>query len=93
MRERGRERCVCLQLRLSEMEMNKARNMLEHEKEIFSRPPRTWLSREHPNLGKRSPSERPTAETPQKHKKTKHSQNKSAQEEDVSITFIPLTCI
>ena len=25
------------------MEMNKARNMLEHEKEIFSRPPRTWM--------------------------------------------------
>ena len=25
------------------MEMNKARNMLEHEKEIYSRPPRTWI--------------------------------------------------
>ena len=31
------------QLRLSEMEMNKARNLVEHEKEIFSRPARTWI--------------------------------------------------
>ena len=25
------------------MEMNKARNLLEHEEEIFSRPARTWF--------------------------------------------------
>ena len=25
------------------MEMNKARNLLEHEEEIFSRPPRVWF--------------------------------------------------
>ena len=31
------------ELRLSEMEVNKARNMLEHEREIYSRPPRTWI--------------------------------------------------
>ena len=29
------------QLRLSEMEVNKARNLVEHEAEIFSRPART----------------------------------------------------
>ena len=32
-----------LQLRISEMEMNKARNLIEHEEEIFSRPPRVWF--------------------------------------------------
>ncbi len=31
------------QLRLSEMEVNKARNMVEHEAEILSRPARTWI--------------------------------------------------
>ena len=31
------------QLRVSEMEVNKARNMIEHEKEIFSRPAKTWI--------------------------------------------------
>ena len=25
------------------MQMNKARNLIEHEKEIFSRPPRVWI--------------------------------------------------
>ena len=25
------------------MEMNKARNLIEHEEEIFSRPPRVWF--------------------------------------------------
>lgn len=38
------------ELRVSEMEMNKARNMLEHEREIYSRPPRTWIQ---PNARKR----------------------------------------
>lgn len=31
------------QIRVSEMEMNKARNMIEHEAEIFSRPAKTWI--------------------------------------------------
>ena len=31
------------QLRVSEMEVNKARNMIEHEQEIFSRPAKTWI--------------------------------------------------
>ena len=31
------------QLRLSEMEVNKARNMVEHEAEIFSWLARTWI--------------------------------------------------
>lgn len=31
------------QLRLSEMEINKARNLVEHEAEILSRPARTWI--------------------------------------------------
>ena len=30
-------------LRRAEMELNKSQNMLEHEKEIFSRPARTWF--------------------------------------------------
>ena len=33
------------QLRLSEMEVNKARNLVEHEAEIFSRPARTWIQK------------------------------------------------
>ena len=36
-------RLFSLQLRISEMEMNKARNLIEHEEEIFSRPPRVWF--------------------------------------------------
>lgn len=31
------------QLRLTEMEVNKARNLIEHEQEIFSRPKKTWI--------------------------------------------------
>ncbi|XP_062500665.1 probable ATP-dependent RNA helicase DDX27 [Corticium candelabrum] len=31
------------QMRRAEMEMNKARNMIEHQREIFSRPARTWF--------------------------------------------------
>ncbi|XP_015766933.1 PREDICTED: probable ATP-dependent RNA helicase DDX27 [Acropora digitifera] len=31
------------ELRVSEIQMNKARNLIEHEKEIFSRPPRVWI--------------------------------------------------
>ena len=34
---------ILYQLRVSEMEMNKARNLLEHEEKIFSRPARTWF--------------------------------------------------
>ena len=34
---------ILYQLRVSEMEMNKARNLLEHDEEIFSRPARTWF--------------------------------------------------
>lgn len=34
------------QLRLSEMEINKARNLVEHEAEILSRPARTWIQGE-----------------------------------------------
>lgn len=31
------------ELRVTEMEMNKAHNMLDHEREIYGRPPRTWI--------------------------------------------------
>jgi ATP-dependent RNA helicase DDX27 len=31
------------QLRLSEMSISKARNLVEHESEILSRPARTWI--------------------------------------------------
>ena len=68
------------------MEMNKAHNMLEHEKEIYSRPPRTWLGgTSGSQLGKRPPpSLLPSADQPQS-KKTKHSK-KPAKEEDVRNT-------
>lgn len=33
------------QMRLSEMEVNKAHNLIEHEEEIFSRPARTWMQK------------------------------------------------
>ena len=32
------------QLRLTEMEINKATNLIEHHKEIMSRPARTWIT-------------------------------------------------
>ena len=35
--------CLSLQMRVSEMEMNKARNLIEHEEEILSRPARVWF--------------------------------------------------
>ncbi|KXJ25263.1 probable ATP-dependent RNA helicase DDX27 [Exaiptasia diaphana] len=31
------------EMRISEMEMNKAKNLLDHEKEIYSRPARVWF--------------------------------------------------
>ena len=33
-------------IRQAEMELKKGENMLEHEKEIFSRPARTWFQSE-----------------------------------------------
>jgi ATP-dependent RNA helicase DDX27 len=35
-----------LQLRQAEMELKKGQNMIEHEKEIYSRPARTWFQSE-----------------------------------------------
>ena len=35
-----------VQLRVSEMELNKAQNMIEHQQEIFSRPARTWIAKQ-----------------------------------------------
>ena len=32
------------QMRLSEMEINKARNLVEQEAEILRQPPRTWIT-------------------------------------------------
>jgi ATP-dependent RNA helicase DDX27 len=61
------------ELRCTEMEMNKARNLLDHNKEIFSRPPRTWIQ-------KRPASSRAEEEIG-KDKKTKHAK-KVAQQED-----------
>ena len=60
------------------MEANKARNMLEHEKEIFSRPPRTWIK---PTSLKRptSLSDVPSDHQLPKNKKAK----KPAKQEDV----------
>ena len=60
------------------MEVNKARNLLEHGREIFSRPPRTWIQQ--PRPGKRPPpSQPPSADQPRKKKHAK----KPAQDEDV----------
>ena len=36
------------QLRLTEMEINKASNLIEHKEEILSRPPRSWINRKRP---------------------------------------------
>lgn len=35
-----------VQLRVSEMELNKAQNLIEHKQEIFSRPARTWIAKQ-----------------------------------------------
>ena len=35
------------------MEVNKAKNMIEHEREIFSRPARTWFEPKTGSKGKR----------------------------------------
>ena len=35
-----------VQLRVSEMELNKAQNLIDHKQEIFSRPPRTWIAKQ-----------------------------------------------
>ena len=33
------------QMRISEMEMTKARNMIIHHEEILSRPPKSWIKK------------------------------------------------
>ncbi|KAI5124654.1 hypothetical protein M0805_004262 [Coniferiporia weirii] len=40
-------------IRQAEMELKKGENMIEHEKEIFSRPARTWFQSEKEKLGSR----------------------------------------
>ena len=37
---------LCLKMRMSEMEISRAQNLIDHEKEIFSRPARTWITKE-----------------------------------------------
>jgi ATP-dependent RNA helicase DDX27 len=72
------------ELRVTEMEMNKARNMLEHQAEIFSRPPRTWIQQQSSGsrLGKRPPrSQQPAGDHQPQNKKTKHAK-KPAKDED-----------
>jgi ATP-dependent RNA helicase DDX27 len=44
------------QIRRAEMEVNKAKNMIEHEQEIFSRPARTWFEPKTGRTGKKRPS-------------------------------------
>lgn len=41
------------QMRLSEMEINKAQNLMEHKDEILSRPARTWIK---PGAKRKAPS-------------------------------------
>ncbi len=53
------------QLRVSEMEVNKARNMIEHEQEIFSRPAKTWI----PSSNQKSGTEVKKAAKKEKRKK------------------------
>lgn len=44
------------QLRLAQMQTNKTLNMIQHEGEIFSRPPRTWFqTKEQKNQAKGPP--------------------------------------
>ena len=72
------------------MEMNKARNMLEHQAEIFSRPPRTWMQQQSSasRLGRRAPqSQQPAGDHQPQIKKTKHAK-KPAKDEDVRRLFL-----
>ena len=73
------------------MEMNKARNMLEHGREIFSRPRRTWIQQQEPS---KNTLKRPASDHTQgkdhllpekKKKKTKHIPNK---QEDVRVHVV-----
>ena len=75
------------------MEMNKARNMLEHREEIFSRPPRTWIQQGSSSsgssrlLGKRPPGSQPPTTDLQSHNKKTKRAKKPAKEDDVSQLF------
>lgn len=43
-------------IRQAEMELKKGENMIEHEKEIFSRPARTWFQSEKEKLSSKGAS-------------------------------------
>ncbi|CAH3041031.1 unnamed protein product [Pocillopora meandrina] len=71
------------ELRISEMEMNKARNLIEHEEEIFSRPPRVWFQSK-ADLKRKSdkaPND-PASKKSKQDKKKKNTANISESEED-----------
>ena len=59
------------QLRLSDMEVNKARNLVEHQAEILSRPARTWIQERGGARGKRGAGEDVAAPPSKKAKKEK----------------------
>ena len=55
------------QLRLTEMEVNKASNLLAHREEILSRPPCTWINKKRPApCGERGDSARCSGGLPSK---------------------------
>ena len=79
------------QLRLSEMEANRASNLIEHEKEIFSRPARTWIkpsSKGPPGGRKRSRTDK-TTDGPKSKKRKKGNFKKPA---NVSVCPVLLYC-
>lgn len=68
------------QLRISEMEVKKACNMIEHQDEIFSRPARTWIQK---TAGTKRPSETQLISQQPASKKAKHQKaRKDEQPED-----------
>lgn len=71
------------ELRISEMEMNKARNLIEHEEEIFSRPPRVWFQSK-ADLKRKSDkaANDPASKKSKQEKKKKSTANINESEED-----------
>ncbi len=71
------------QLRLSEMEVNKARNLVEHETEIFSRPARTWIQ----GTGKRGVGQEAPQPLSKRAKREEIKKKTFKKAETVSIAF------
>lgn len=73
------------QLRLSDMEVNKARNLVEHQAEILSRPARTWIQEGGGTRGKRGVGQDVAAPASKKAKKEENKKKMSKKAETVSF--------